>query len=92
MVSHSKTAARLVVAVGKILTLLKEADKDPSFTEESREAWLLSLGSLSQQLELIMAIESREELAQEAIKTLDGLRADANEMLDQLDGQLAVVI
>ena len=90
MASHSKTAARLVVAVGQILTLLKEGDKDSSFTSESREAWLLSLGSLSQQLELIMAMESKEELSMDAIKTLDGLRADANEMLDLLDGQLAV--
>ena len=91
-VRHSKVSGRLFLAMNAVTEVLRDFEETQSDDLKSRDAWMLCLGTLASQFDLIMTIESLEDRGADEALQLEKLHADALDLLKLVEGLIPELV
>ncbi len=81
---HSKLAGKLFLTILDIKNVLENLEKNGINDAQSKEGWLLCIGTLTGYFDAIMSLESKHKLKLEEQNYLDILKISADEAVAQI--------
>ena len=91
-VRYSKTAGRLMLAIQSVTDILRAFEDQQSPDIASRDSWMLCLGTMASQLDMIMTLESLVDLEPDEEEMLGKMHRDALDMLALVEGLLPELV